>query len=651
MSELTWSSAVLPAIVAIVTLLLPGAVIALATGARGVTAVLVAPPLSVAAVAVAAVVAGQVGMSWGPIPVLLTTVVLALGGVLLWWLARRFLPGTVRDTPVIGRGEWSALLAVVVGAIVIGFWLIRGFGHPTWFSQTFDNVFHQNAVQYVLDHGDVSPFHILAMTAGDGPVEFYPSIWHAVTSLAAGVSNAAPAVATNAVNLIIGAVVWPLGVTALVLTMVRLRAVHAVLAGVVVAGFSGFPYGLLDYGVLYPNYLSYALVPGVLALAASALGTCNRRIAAPAPALLLAVVGMVGIALAHPNGAVLVLAIGIAMIAAVAIRLARGWWSSRDWIRLALLGSGAVALAVIYVAVWHFIRPPESTSRWPRTQSVAQAFGEVQLQAAGGRATGYAVAVLAVLGAVWLIRRRSGSSWLVASWVIVALLFIVVSGVENQDVRDALTAVWYNNTPRLAAALPLVAAPLAVYGLTVAWDDGRRWLRSRTSVPVGAVVTVIGIIALVATVGRTALAASNRIYSTMAITEDARLIDTDELVLIEQLPALVGDDALLAVNPWFGGAMAYPIAGVEVTANHQLHGPDTDFDLIGQELSTSGPGSAVCSAVQRSGVSHVLDFGGTPVMDPKYQLPGLEDLEDSPLVELVAREGDARLWAITGCDG
>ena len=42
-------------------------------------------------------------------------------------------------------------------------------------SLTFDNVFHLNAIRYVLDTGAASPLQLGQMTSPSGGVPFYPS--------------------------------------------------------------------------------------------------------------------------------------------------------------------------------------------------------------------------------------------------------------------------------------------------------------------------------------------------------------------------------------------------------------------------------------------------------------------------------------------
>ncbi|ROR95749.1 hypothetical protein EDD28_0311 [Salana multivorans] len=603
--------------------------------------------MSVAAVGIASIVASMLGVRWGILPLLVVVVVLALIAALGGRFTRRWRVAVLDRGELISGNAWVALLAVPVAALVIGFWTLHGFGAPDAFNQTWDNVFHLSAIQYILENGDASSLTILSMTWNEGPYGFYPATWHALASLVAEVTGASPMVAANATNLVIASLVWPLSATALTLTLLRPGVKTALVAGLVFAGFSGFPYLLLEYGVLYPNFLSYALIPAVLALLAAFLGVGTYRLTTTFRGLGLGLMGLVGVALAHPNGGMLVAAIALVPIGFVAFRVGVPLWRARRWGRLALLGAAAVCLLLVYCVAWGKLRPAEG---WPPVEQVPQAVGELIFQSGYARPAAWGISVLAVVGAVTLVRRRSPSSWLVGGWALVGVLFVIVASVDSERLRW-FTGVWFNNTPRLAAALPLVVAPVAVYGAQVTW----RWIRTRLprETPRSRVLLVGALCAalLVATVVRTAQSSSGWIASLMRVVDDARALNPDEFALIERLPDTVGDDALLAVNPFYGGSFAYPLVGVDVTWHHLGHGPDADVDLIDFGLSTAEPGDEVCQAVIDSGVTHVLDFSGNPMApnNPNAELPGLENLADSDVVELVDSQGDAKLWAITGC--
>ena len=168
---------------------------------------------------------------------------------------------------------------------------------PESISQTFDNVFHLNAVRWAMESGNSSPLNLGAFTG----ISAYPSAWHAMTSLVALATGVSVPVAVNVTNIAIGAIVWPLGCLFLVQRLVGQRVVATVLAMIFVPAFSGFPLMMIDWGVLYPNLLSIALLPAAMGLAFSALGVAKGYRPSSPMAWLLVLVSVPAVAVAHPS--------------------------------------------------------------------------------------------------------------------------------------------------------------------------------------------------------------------------------------------------------------------------------------------------------------------------------------------------------------
>ncbi len=137
--------------------------------------------------------------------------------------------------------------------------------------------------------------------------------------------------------------------------------------------------------------------------------------------------------------------------------------------------------------------------------------------------------------------------------------------------------------------------------------------------------------------------------SLFRLTKSSPLVSSDELALIEELPDLLPADAVVAVDPYTGGALAYAFEGVHTTSRHVLSGISPDQELINDELSDAEPGSPVCDAVGATGVTHVLDFGVKEVHGGDNGFHGIRNLRRSDAVELVTQVGAARLYVITGC--
>lgn len=187
-------------------------------------------------------------------------------------------------------------------------------------------------------------------------------------------------------------------------------------------------------------------------------------------------------------------------------------------------------------------------------------------------------------------------------------------------------------------------------GARFAWSAVVRWVREPEGGSARRALAAVGTLAFAGTVYGTATFSAARITWVSTLTEKSKLVNEDEYELMMELPELVGPDARLAVEPWYGGSMAYALTGIDVTHRHILDGEDDEIALIDAELRWAEPGSPVCAAIEEEGVTHVLDFAPPGVHGGVVRVPGLSNLWDSDAVEYITSVGGARLYEIVGCD-
>ena len=142
---MTWLAVALAIAALALVIIVPGFLIAWLLGFRG----LWLPGLSIAAgvavVSVAATIAPMVGLRWGILPVIIVTVVLAaisIGLRALFWRG-----SAAPNGPRLSRG---AILAVILAVLVLLAQMILIIRVPDAISQTFDNIFHLNAIRYAI---------------------------------------------------------------------------------------------------------------------------------------------------------------------------------------------------------------------------------------------------------------------------------------------------------------------------------------------------------------------------------------------------------------------------------------------------------------------------------------------------------------------
>ncbi|AQY01118.1 MULTISPECIES: DUF6541 family protein [Microbacterium] len=642
---MSWVS-ILPALIVTGALLfLPGLLLGFLLRLRGMRLLALAPALSVSLVAVAALAAPFVGIRWSILPVLILTAVAAVAAY--FWSKHVGKPALLRQSSN-ARQLVAVIVSIVVPALLIAFVLVRSMHDPEFFSQRYDNFFHLNAVQYVLDTGNASPLWLGSMTSPAG-VPFYPSGWHAMVSIIVALSGASVPLASNAMIIVVAAVVWPIGAVFLVRELLGRNQILTVIAGALAAAFPAFPFLLLHYGVLYPLFLGLAVAPAAIVVAWWLLrpGRVPRR---QDWALLLVLV-VPGLGVAHPGALMAVVALTVPFV------LARLLHQMRTPGRPRLIGIGLlVAYAAAGVVLLQVVRPPASQIYWPIINTVPDSIGEVVAASVYGYPSSLGITALMIIGAYSVIRRGTYARWsILAMAVISAVLYIIVSASPYETLRFWFTAPWYNNPPRIAAFWAIGVLPLAALGgiVLVTW-----LLRQRLLVPVRRfferLPIVLIAIVVIALVGVTQNAAIRQAAADIEFTYELRpggpILSPDELDLMEDLAELVPEDAVIAGDPWTGASFAYGVSGRRVLMPHLLMDLTDDAEAINTMLSTEGDSPEVCAALEDTGVGYVLDFsadGDFQENDGDYS--GLDDLDSSPYVELVEQRGDAKLFKIVSC--
>lgn len=656
---MSWFSVIPMAAVCAALLFLPGTLLILALGLRNLAFIAVAPLLTVTIVAVTAIVVPYMGLSWSILPVAVAS--LALAAVLL---TVRKIGGRHLHQPrhsAGGTGRRMPLLAAAgfaIGAASIALQLRVAFGRPENISQTFDNVFHLNAIRYVLDTVNASSMTITGMTNGDNPPYFYPAAWHGLASLLVQLTNLPLPVAVNVLNLCIAAIVWTLGCMFLVRSIMGPNPYAVGSAGVLAAGFGSFPILLLDFGVLYPNFLSVSMLPAALACVSVFFGTSTFPQIGPLARYSLAPLSALGVAIAHPNGvmslAAMSLPILLASFAALAIRHRR---EQKRTIVTLFAGAGVLLVLAVVAVLWKYVRPPAAAATWLPVQTPGQAIGEVLTSSAMQRPPAWVVSILVIAGLIYVLRRPF-SMWIAASFLIIASLFVVVSAGPAGRIRDILTGVWYNDSYRLAALLPVAGVALGAIGVAwavkslqnrvqAAFNRGNSRLTDPVTLYSVGPLVLLGILALLqAPPMVTPVRSAQANYAT---SPQSPLISSDEMALIEDLDQYVPADATIAVNPWTGGAMAFAMADRETTSKHTLTTYTKATELLNDKFREAATDPAVCPAARANNVRYVLDFGTREVHGGNHGFQGLQIPDSTPGFELLARHGEAKLFEVTAC--
>ncbi|GAB2518986.1 hypothetical protein GCM10027064_15770 [Microbacterium petrolearium] len=669
---MTWVAAVPSILVAVALAVVPG-LAATAPLRLGVLArVALAGPVSVCIAGIAAIAFGAAGLpyqAWQLLPVTALAAGLALA-------ARRAVPrvGTTRRLGM----RWA--LGVVwalsaLAAAAVAFWRVPD---PDRISQTYDNVFHLSAVAAILDGFSGSSLTLRSLNeTADAGIAYYPAAWHDLVALTSQLSGASVPVAFNAAWLAMVAAVWLPGVAWLahVLGRNRLAALVALPLGV---SFGWFPYGLLTWGTIYPTALAHALLPAavaatVVAVRAASAARPGRRVRAWLLGAGAVAPTLAAIALAHPR----VLPTWALLVAPFVLwRLgsgfARAWRAGgharrRAVVALSAFGgavllAAAAAFAYAVVGLGLFDEPLEDRLSGPQAQAV-QSVGEGVAQVLLLRSmTGVdgivtlasPLLALAVAAGVVVAIRRPRARWIVVSYAIAAALFVLAAG-SDDVVTKLATGVWYKDRFRLAAALPVLAVPLAAMGILAVM---RRIVPRAAAAPRRASVAAVGAAAVIALTATIALAASGvthsvaRVFHQPASGAQGEVVSTAQIAFMRDVVAgEVPRDQRVLGDPWDGSALTQLFAGREPVFPHvngQWDSARLELAWRLQEIETN---PAVCAALDELRVRHVLynphEFGGG---DPAgNHFPGPHAAVEAGLFAPVDTDGESVLYRIDQC--
>ncbi|QEW02449.1 DUF6541 family protein [Microbacterium lushaniae] len=636
-----WIAAVPVFLVAAAVVFVPGAAVLLLLGLRGLRLWGLAPVVGTVIVGGLAVAVELLGLPWTPLVFLAGCVVLVAAAA----VAGRTL--NLRPSParLVARPRTALVVAGIAAGGTLVVRLLLYIQSPDGISQTNDAVFHLNAIRFILETQSASSLHVSGVIGGRG---FYPGGWHGITSLVVMMTGASIPVAANAVAMVIAGLIWPAGIALLARAATGDDAVAAA-AGLLAGALHAFPMLMFQWGVLYPNALSTALLPAAVSAVITVPAWVRGRGGWPrgwragvaAALLVLLCIGAIGVA--QPAG---LLAFGL-----LSLTWATFTTLGRRRGILSLLAVAAMWIAL--AAVWYLLSTSTSGAHWGPFRGNAEVLADLALNTHLRLPPAVLVSALMVVGLVTACRKPR-LRWLVAAWLAVAALYVAVASIDHVGVRSLLLGAWYADPYRIVALVPLVVIPLAAIGAaTVAgWtthflSDRRRaeWL----TYGVLAALLVVGIAVRPVQQMPEVVESTFDIESRYAEDETSYL-DPSERELLEELPRYVAEDARVLVNPSTGGAFGYMLSGLDVYPRTWSPPRHEAWNILAASLRDAADDAAVCDALAQYGdPDYVLDFGPGEQAPGRYLMPGMTGFDTRDGFELVAGSERASLWRITAC--
>jgi hypothetical protein len=701
---LDWLFGLAPSVPTVVFLVaaffLPGLLVLLPLKPGWPAAIALSPAVTLLMLLAGSFAVAAVGLPWNAATAALT----ALPLVLTAWLAgRRFAFGQPLAPAGIGLPTWLAAGAgTAIGSAVTCLALLRGIGDPAAASQGWDPIFHLNALRWIQESGQATPWSI-APIFGAGRATYYPAGWHSAVALVPGsIPEAA-----NLSSIVIGGLIWPAGLAFLATAVLPRHPAAWALTPLVGASFISFPFSQLLRSGQWPNGLATALVPATLALAVLLLrrvssagvsaaaasgtsaGTTPGRAEPPAGAavpapprgrILLAVTLVAllgGCAAAHPSS---LFAMAVAVLPFVAARflplLVRGVRRRPFPTLAAVLGTAVLAATAWSVLansrVLAGVMAYRRAVRAEVPDSLYLAFFDLPrfpaLSPPAPDDFNIAVGLLVILGAVMAIFVREARP-LAVTWLAFVGLYVLAAGPENG--LRWLTGFWYKDTQRIAPFIAMAGsllAALAVAVVTAAVVRALvRLLSARSPEPGAAgrwpVPTILFTAAAAAVTGalyvgsgsyrsveRVAVAAQNY---TVSDKPGNGVLSRGEQAFIERAGEMLPADAVVIGDPFNGETYFYALTGRHVVYT-QLGSPTAGSpakELLRTGFNRLATEPAICEAVREVGATHFYEDapGASHGSVSLKRWPGFYNVPAGQGFEKVASAEGRTLYRIRAC--
>jgi hypothetical protein len=548
-----WPVFFLACLVLALLLFVPGTVQLRALGVPWTTALVLSPAVSLFELLLAgvAVYLLPVSSAW-----LVAAVPFALAAVALVVLVVRKTPERLGALSVRWR---DVALYAVCGVVLAGLVYVEALDGPESIYEAYDNAYHLNLVA-TLAGSDTYSFLHASIGASSGGA-FYPAAWHVMAALAAKLVGGSAALGLNAANTVLIGLVFPGAALALLSALFRDRTPAIVAGGFVALAFCGFPWALLTFGPLYPNFAAYCMIPVLMTLFMALFD--EKILGSRMLAAILFVTTSATVAVLHPNAIFATYVLMSPYLLARVYRLVSERFG-RVWGAV----SCAAALAVL-LGVWTSLWMSPSFANvvnfnWPAQVTEYQAaVNALTLSFTGGRVQ-LVLAALVVAGACVLMYRRS-HRWLVASWAVAVFMFAVCAG-TNEEFRTFFSGFWYNDSYRLAAVVCLAALPLAASALgeLLAWLAPRIRLAATAGV---LAVVLFGIYAPSFTLQGigdvvTAFSMQHDLLRDHA-TVTMHSYTEEERAFVEKVASEIEPGAVVLNYPYDGSIFAYGLDGLD----------------------------------------------------------------------------------------
>lgn len=493
-----WRQFALAVVVVLVLCYVPGYLFSRALGTKRMTSLVVAPLISVCLIGFSGIAIYPLGLR-GVTPLLGGVGLFILIAAGLAYLIQKIRP-TQENQSHANLGEKDSLNGVfllVTAAISTAIFFVifhKAIRNPSWFLQSADNYAHLAYITRSVQSGIYSMLHAAFYTGARPEFQtpffdegFYPTLFHSFAAVTAAITGLNEALTENVVWFVFVAVIYPVGVCALLQTIGKKNLVASVLTSFVVFAQLAFPLRMVTVHAVFPNVAGFCLVPTVVAVfilsfneKTSCKEVCTsthsvQKFSVNVHTLCLCFMGIIALALVHPSAdflwAIFVLPFVLCNLLPSFVQYLSKKFELTKPKRIILLICLECVILGSAIGMWNIVlnssfMAPTVNFLWEIYVDPIKSIITVLNFGLLMNMPQILFAVAFWIGFISCILNKN-YRWLILAFLMTAVIY-VASLSEILPIKRFFSGFWYTDPERTAAMVAIAAVPVVIIGMETA---------------------------------------------------------------------------------------------------------------------------------------------------------------------------------------
>ncbi len=493
-----WRQFALAVVVVLVLCYVPGYLFSRALGTKRMTSLVVAPLISVCLIGFSGIAIYPLGLR-GVTPLLGGVGLFILIAAGLAYLIQKIRP-TQENQSHANLAEKESLNGVflLVTAVISTaiFFVIfhKAIRNPSWFLQSADNYAHLAYITRSVQSGIYSMLHAAFYTGARPEFQtpffdegFYPTLFHSFAAVTAAITGLNEALTENVVWFVFVAVIYPVGVCALLQTIGKKNLVASVLTSFVVFAQLAFPLRMVTVHAVFPNVAGFCLVPTVVAVfilsfneKTSCKEVCTsthsvQKFSVNVHTLCLCFMGIIALALVHPSAdflwAIFVLPFVLCNLLPSFVQYLSKKFELTKPKRIILLICLECVILGSAIGMWNIVlnssfMAPTVNFLWEIYVDPIKSIITVLNFGLLMNMPQILFAVAFWIGFISCILNKN-YRWLILAFLMTAVIY-VASLSEILPIKRFFSGFWYTDPERTAAMVAIAAVPVVIIGMETA---------------------------------------------------------------------------------------------------------------------------------------------------------------------------------------